>query len=158
LPLQEIIFGVLLVLVLLGMGAYYGYRQVQSLRTLGPDSDMPVADRSHFRRQALRRLVCSVLMFVFAGFLVGWFFLSRELAAVPPPDPDRPTEHPLVRTITFYWIAALFVLFGLLALAVFDLIATARHGFRSSRLLENERRAELEAEVARIRRERAERN
>lgn len=97
-------------------------------------------------------------MLIFAGFLVGWFFLLRELAAVAPPDPVEETEHPLVRTITYYWIAALFVLFGLVCLAAADFLATARHGMRSVRLLEQQRRAELEEELSRYRRRRAELN
>jgi hypothetical protein len=159
LSFAELAFGIVLVAVLVGLGLFFGRKQIQTLTNLGLQAELSSQDRVYLRRQTQRRLVCSILMLIFAGFLIGWFFLYRELEQVPKPaEGEAAIEHPLVRTITYYWIAALFVLFALLALASIDLIATARHGFRSVRRLENQRRAELEEEIARYRRQRTEMN
>ncbi|MFO0968334.1 MAG: hypothetical protein U0793_22495 [Gemmataceae bacterium] len=109
---------------------------------------MDPAERSYLTRCAAR-IVCSILMIIFAGFLIGWFFLKAELDSVLPLEADQTLEHPLVKTVTYYWIAALLVIFGLLALAAIDLVATARHGFRSVRRLATQRQAEIEEDLAR---------
>ena len=154
----EFLFALVLVVVLLTLGLYYGWRQIQASRRLRQQPGMDPSERLYLTRRAQRRIVCSILMLIFAGFLIGWFFLEPELESVTPPAPDQNAEHPLVKTVTYYWIAALFVLFGLLALAAIDLVATARHGFRSVRRLATQRQAEIEEDLARLRRQRAELN
>lgn len=76
------------------------------------------------------------------------------LGEIKPAGPeDKAGDHPEVRVLTYYWIAFLLVLFGILALAAFDLVATARFGFRHHKMLEIQRRAMLQAEAARLRAE-----
>lgn len=148
----------LLIAVLLGLGLFFGWRQIWTWRTLEERAGSNPSEAAFLWRQVIRRLLCSLLMILFAVFLVGWIFLAQQLADLGPLDPDEVREHPMVRTITLYWIGGLVLLFGLLSLACFDLIATARHGFRSARRLESQRRAELEEELREYRRRRAEMN
>ena len=154
----EFIFAIVLIVVLLTLGFGYGWNQVKLARSLRRQTGMDPAERSYLTRRAQRRIVCSILMIIFAGFLIGWFFLKAELDSVLPLEADQTLEHPLVKTVTYYWIAALLVIFGLLALAAIDLVATARHGFRSVRRLATQRQAEIEEDLARLRRQRAELN
>lgn len=154
----ELVSTIALVIALLGLGLFFGSRQVQTWRRLKSDPGMAPMERAYLYKQAQRRFICSVLMIVFAAFLVGSIFIYQDLQAVQVADAEEKVEHPLVRTFTYYWMGGLFVLFALLSLAVFDLVATARHGFRSARQLDQQRRAEIEADLARLRREWAERN
>ncbi len=145
--------------LLLAVAGYYAWRQVGMMQRLRFDSALSPADRGHFGRQVRRRLTGCVLMVVFAGFLVGWYFVGPDLRPVGPVggeigEEDRAT----IRLFTFYWAAALLVLLALLILAALDLWATARYGFRQHRELEQDRQAMLEAEADRLRRRRQEMN
>jgi len=156
----EIIFGSLLIVALLGLAGYAGWRQKKTLEKLRRQ-DLSREDRLYVHKQVQRRLLCCVLMAVLGGMLVGWFFLENqfrtEAAAVEKVD-EKPADDAerrnTVQFITFYWIAFLLLLLVVLFLAAFDLVATARFGFRHQRQLEAERRAMLESEALRIRRER----
>lgn len=158
----EVILGGILAVVLVGLAGYFTRMQLKTLAGLRDPTALGVEDRLYLRKQVNRRLVCCFLMVVFAGMLVGWFFLEEHLGR--PPNQDeldrralaRPTElfehkgnAQTLRAITVYWAAALMVLFAMLLLAAMDLMATARFGLRHHRQLEAERKAVLEDEVAR---------
>jgi heme A synthase len=155
----EVFFGVIIILVLLGVAGFFGWQQIQNLQLLRNKRDLPPDERIFLRRQIRRRLVCSVLMFLFAGLLAGWLVIDSNLPDLRPANPDeKPGENPWIVMTALYITCILFVLFAILALAGIDLIATARFGFRSQRLLEIERRAVLEAEAARLRKKHHEQN
>src|SRR5262245_61145 len=112
-------------------------------------------ERGYLMRQTRRRLVCPVLMLVFAGLLIGWFVIENnlpDLKLVAEQEPGK--THPLAELLAFYWIIALLVLFGILALAGLDFFATARYAMYQRKLLELERRTAMEIEVARLRKQR----
>ncbi|MBI3410203.1 MAG: hypothetical protein HY040_17825 [Planctomycetes bacterium] len=156
---MELFFGIVIVLVLLGVAGYFGWLQIQNSQNLRRNRDMPAEERQFIRRQVRRRLICCVLMVIFAGCLAGWFFIEARLPERLANNPEeKPGDNPWVEMIVYYWTFALLVLFAILALAGLDAIATARYGLRSHRALENERRAVLEAEAARLRQQRHERN
>jgi hypothetical protein len=150
--ISELLFGILLVLALVGLAGYFAYRQFQTRRAVAQDRDMAPEERGFLIRQTRRRLICSVLMFLFAGLLVGWFFIEpnvRDLKLTIDHEPG--TTPPLVELVAYYWITALLLLFGILALAGMDFFATARFGLHQKKLLEVERRTALEIEVTRLR-------
>jgi hypothetical protein len=149
----ELFFGILLVAALLLLAGYFAWRQFQTRRALVHDRTMPAEERGYLLRQSRRRLICSMLMFLFAGFLIGWYFIEINLPELKPAAADEKPP-PLVELLAYYWIAALLVLFGILALAGVDFFATARYGLQQKKLLEIERRAALEIEAARLRNER----
>src|SRR5262249_23751045 len=106
-------------------------------------------------RQTRRRLICSVFMLLFAGLLIGWFFIEphvRDLKAAEERAPGNTNQ--LVEMVAYYWIIALLLLFAILALAGLDFFATARFGLSQKKLLEIERRMALELDAARLRKER----
>jgi hypothetical protein len=157
---KEIIFGGILAAVLLGLAGYFAWRQKNTLGKLR-EQDLDPEDRLYIYRQVQRRLLCSVLMVVLAGMLVGWFFLESQVRSevagvqkVDEPGPPDAERRNTIRVFTFYWIAFLLVLLVILFLAAGDLLATARFGLRQQRRLEAERRTVLESETARLRRER----
>jgi hypothetical protein len=153
-------FSLVLVVLLLILAGYFGWRQIQTLRGLRRPSDESAEDRKYLRRQAIRRLVCCGLMLLLAGLLVGTLFLepgyqemTRDLERDGPEAASQ--EHKaFARFFTSYWIAILFVLFALIALAGFDFWAIARYGMRHRRQLKADHRALLHEEIARYRRQR----
>src|SRR5262245_66488974 len=84
---MEIILGSLLAAVLVCLACYYAWRQLGTLKMIRDPSWSP-EDRLFARKQVRRRLWCSVLMFLFAVMLVGWFFLDSGR----PPEPANEGE------------------------------------------------------------------
>jgi hypothetical protein len=154
----ELSFTLVLIVVLLGLAGYFGWRQIQALRGLRGQPDLPREDRRYVRRQGVRRLVCCVLMVVLAGMLVGWFFLhphyrevSLQLDQRAKGEDITPEQRTFLRLFAIYWIAALFMLFMIFVLAAVDFWAITRFGLRHHRRLQADHRAELEEQVARLR-------
>ena len=63
----QIIFGAALIAALLFLALYYGWRQVVALRRLRLRPELPDEERRYQRRQAVGRLVNSVLLLVLAA-------------------------------------------------------------------------------------------
>jgi hypothetical protein len=154
----EFSFTLSLIVVLLALAGYFGWRQIQALRALRTQPELAREDRRFARRQALRRLVCCVLMVIVAGMLVGWFALhpqyrevSRQLEERGPNAERTPEQKAFLQFFAAYWIVALFLLFLIIFLAAVDFWAIARFGLRHHRQLQADHRAEIEEEVARLR-------
>ncbi len=159
--LSEIFFGSLLALALLGLAGYFCWQQQNNQNLLRSQLDLSPEDRQYLKGQVRRRLWCSVLMVILAGQLVGWIFMDdklRQLQEVPlagqEVEPAQQAEaREAIRLFVFYWIGALLVLLGVLTLAALDFMATARFGLAKQRELSEARRAMLEMEASRLRRE-----
>jgi hypothetical protein len=156
----EILFAAVLIVVLLGLAGYYAWRQVQTLRGLRGQENLPPEDQRYVRNQAWRRLACSGLMVVFAGLLAGWFFLGPIVQSMIDQAENTnggpalgAEEKPLARFVTAYWISALLVLLGMVLLALWDMLAIRRFGARQFRKLQADRRAMIERQAARLRHE-----
>jgi flagellar basal body-associated protein FliL len=162
--IPQILFTVLLIVVLLALAGYYGWRQGQLLRRLRTADDLSAEDRRYFHRQAWRRLAGSVLMVVLAGLLFGSFFLegrSQELADRTQAAHERHEEPDLSADDLFFrnlwvmhWIILLIGVMAILGLAAYDFWATRRYGLRHYRQLQADRRAMIAHEIATLRRER----
>jgi hypothetical protein len=157
---SELAFFILLTVLLVGLAGYFAWKQVQTLRALRTQPQPSAEDRGYLRRQAVRRLVCCALMLVLAGLLVGYLMIDphyramiRDLEANPPADGGVPPgDRDFARFFAAYWVAFLFVLFVLIALAMVDFWAIARFGMRHRRQLQADHRALLHEEIARLRR------
>jgi hypothetical protein len=164
----QIIFGVCLIVILLAFAAYSGWKQWHVLQTTNADSTLSPEDQKFFRKQAGRRLILAVLMVALAGVLFGSFFIedrAQALATKSQEARDRGEElvlSPEDRQFRdFYatvWIGALILVFLLIMLAGVDYIAIRRYGRRHYQLIQTQRRAMIEDELRRYRRERSERN
>ena len=163
----QIIFGAVLIAALLFLALYYGWRQVVVLRRLRYNPDVPCGDeRRYERRQAVGRLVNSVLLLVLAALLAGVMSyleaptrqLADERGAViangqEPPE-LTPEQRRLVRVWGWWWVVFLLVLLAVLVLAALDLWAIRRYGLRQYRKLQADRRAMIERQAARLRQDR----
>ncbi len=159
--ITQTIFGVSLVVMLLFLGGYYAWRQVRNLRALKVLELAAPDDRRDARRQAWRRLINSGFMLLFAGLLVGSFFLesrAQELAEFanaaraqgeePVFDEEQRAFGQLYRG---YWLVSMLVFFAIVVLAAVDVWAIRRTGNRLRRQLQEERRAMIEEQLARLR-------
>lgn len=156
---SEIIFGSLLVAVLVGLGVYFGRRQLLELRRLR-DESLPDEEMRYERRKAWRRLVSSSLMLVLAALLVVVVVAGipaekvgeelREAAAAGLTDEQKATA----RVFGWSLIVFLLVLLVVLALAGIDLWETRRFGLRQFRKLQADRRAMIQRQTNRLRQER----
>jgi hypothetical protein len=156
----ETTVGILLACVLVFVAVFFGMRQRRTLALVRFDDEMSDTDRGYLTRQVRRRLICSALLLVFAGLLVGWLFMrERVVGFVPEPgEPITEEAKDQLRFVIYYWIGALFVLMAILVLASWDFVATARYGFARQKQLEQERRAMMEMEAAKLRHRRQELN
>ena len=160
----ELVFGGVLVIVLLILAGYYGWRQVRTLRSLKAPDERSEEERRFLRGQAWRRLVGSGLMVIFAGLLVGSVAFNASLRRLSDRDGEArrnneertldPEEWEFAHTYAVYWIVCLLVLLAILATATLDLLAIRRFGRRQISQIQSDRRAMIEREVARMRRDR----
>jgi hypothetical protein len=158
--IHQIIFGALLIFILLGVSCYFAWRQGRVLTSVQTE-DMPGEDRAYLRRQAWLRLAGSGLMIVLAILLAASFFLedaanelvhqgqmNREQGTLVPLDPEQQRFFDVYRV---YWGFVLLVLLGIIGLAAADFFAIRRYGLRQYRQIQQERKAMIENELARIR-------
>jgi hypothetical protein len=164
---DQIIFGTVLIVLLLGVAGFFAWRQGQTLRDLRTREDLSPEDRRYTRNQAWRRLFCSFLMVVFAVLFAGSFFLEepaqvladqREAARDRGDDlPFNPEQARFAEFYRNYWIIMLLVLLAIIILAALDFFAIQRYGRRHYRQIQAERRAliqDFNNELARMRSQR----
>lgn len=161
----QIIFGAILVLVLLSVAILYGVRQVIALRRLRQPEEMPLEERTHQHSQARRRLVTSLLMLVLGVMLASALIflenpahqlaqLREALETQGEAPPLTPEQKVFARGYLIFWILFLIVLMAVVFLAALDFWATRRYGLSQHRKIIADRRAMIEREVSRLRRER----
>jgi hypothetical protein len=153
----ELTCGALLVVVLLGLAGYFAWQEVQELKRLRLPGGPPPDEARHLYRRAWRRLFCSTLLVIFAGLLIGTYFLEMPLqqliAQRQAGDREFSSEQQeFVTLYRIYWIVALLVLLGIIVTAGIDLIVLRRFSLREHRKIQADRRAMIEEEVAIIRR------
>ena len=158
---QATTVGSLIAVVMLAVAAYFTWRQRTTLQTLRVDSKISPAQRRFLFKQCWRRLFGSFVLAVLAVMLIGSLFLDYEPHRQPLndlPQAEQEAAKQAFRFIILYWMAVLLLVMTVLALAVFDLWATARHGVQQQKQLFLEHQELLEAELEEHRQRRSEMN
>ena len=160
----ELVFGILIVVVTAALGAYYAWRQWQMLRRLRGDPALADDERQFLRNQAWRRLAGAVLMLLFAGLFVGVFFLEdpasrlqqtgENLVANNERREFNESERHFMHFYGGYVIVLLLLVLGFITIAGYEIFAIRRYSVRQMRRIQDERRAMIASETARMRRER----
>lgn len=160
----EIIFAAVIVLLLLGLAGYFGWRQWLMLRDLRRQTDLALEDRLYYFRQAWRRLACCALMILLASMLAGWYLSGMEQRAREMEERTRiateldaegqDAERRSKDMFRLYWIVLLVVLLFVLVLAALDVLAIRRFGLRHYRQIRSDRREMLEKEASILRSQR----
>lgn len=155
----ETIFGALLVAILVSMAAFFTWRQWSILRTLPRADHLSFEDRHYTRRQAWRRIACSLLMLVLAALLTTWLFSYGgpvgDLMAQGKSDNelDPGQKRLLSQSLTLVNLM-LVVLLAIIILAGWDLLAIRHYGKRHIRQIQADRRDMIKDQIARVRSQR----
>ena len=147
--------------IMLATATYFIWRQRVTLRTMESDSRIALDQRRYLLKQCQRRLFGSVVLVLLAFMMFGSLFLDYQPADRPlkeMPLEEQEAAKQSVRFLSVYWMTFLLALMAVMALAVFDLWATVRHGVRLRKQLLQEHQEMLEAELEEHRHRRAEMN
>ena len=153
----ELIFAGLLVVLLLGLGGYFGWRQLRMLGVLKKDNPYSPAERLYLRRQVRRRLIGSGLLIAFAVLLVGFYFLgigSPESNGAEKGDRPNAEQARRLWLFTSYWVVALLLFLAIICVALIDLLATRRFTLRQLQQLHDQQEALFQEQAARLRSQR----
>jgi ABC-type nickel/cobalt efflux system permease component RcnA len=157
---NELIFAIMMVVLLLGLGGYMGWRQWRTLRRL-PHLDIPGDDRKYQQTLAWRRLISAGLLIILAGLMVSSYWLGQERRAhemsqqrQAEDTPPSAEQKQFLTQYSTFWIVFGLVLLGLVGLAFMDIWTIHRFARRSLRQIQADRRAMIEHEVAEYRRQR----
>jgi uncharacterized membrane protein YhaH (DUF805 family) len=162
---SQIIFGVVLVFVLLFVAILYIARQILALRRLRASEEMSLEEHTYLHGRARRRLFTSMLLFVLGIMLAGALIylenpaqqLADEQTAKEQQGdktPLAPEQKHFAQLYGYFWILFLLILMLVVFLAAIDYLATRRFALRQHRKIIDDRRAMIEREIARLRRER----
>jgi len=149
----------LIVVTLLSLAGYFGWRQYQALRDLPSEESMSDEDRRYFRRQAWRRLVGCALMVILAGLLSAWYLLGPNEQALilieqAQKQPATPEQQRILGQGLLYLSAAFLVLLALVLVAGLDFLAIRSYGLRHYRRIQSDRRDMIQRQLIRLRGER----
>jgi uncharacterized membrane protein YjgN (DUF898 family) len=142
--------GSFIAVVMIAAAVCFTWRQGLTLQILRLDSKIPHGQRTYLFKQCWRRLFGSFVLAVLAVMLFGSLFLDYEphrKAMDELPQAEQEAAKQAFQFITLYWMALLLLVMTVLALAVFDLWATARHGVQQQKQLFQEHQEMLEAEL-----------
>ncbi|HLJ95632.1 MAG TPA: hypothetical protein VKU02_20820 [Gemmataceae bacterium] len=156
---SEVVSGALLVVMLLGLAAFFVWRQWQSWRSLACADHLSFEDRRYSRTQVWRRLACSLLMLVLAGLLAIWLFwygepVSKLMAQGGAESELEPDQKLLLGQSLTIVNLMLLVLLAIILLAGWDMLAIRHYGRRHMRQIQADRRAMIEDQIARVRSQR----
>jgi hypothetical protein len=150
--------GALLVAVLLSLSTFYAWRQLQMLRRLNAGTDLSPEEALWRRRQAWRRLIGCALMFVMAVLVaVAHLFLeipTQQIADQGGAAAATEEQRWMLKLWGGVWEAVLVLLMALLAVAGVDLWSTRRFTVRQMRRIQEDRRAAIQEEIIRHKRDR----
>lgn len=154
--IEQLIFGSLLVLILLGSAGIFAWRQGVALRALHQrKAEISEQEAQFQRRQITRRLICSGLMGLLAILLgAAMIFLEGPTQRIVDTGITNAGERELFKAYGYYWIAFLLILFGLLVMAGADFWANRQHGLKQYRKLQADRKAMIKEQIAEMRQKR----
>jgi hypothetical protein len=169
---EEAALGGLLVVGLLSLAVFYGWRQLWYFRQSEWERATESEEGMYRWKQARRRLLGSGLMLVLAGQLAWALLFLQERAHLQAERADAraearergeaaeatPAERSFARFYGGYWVIFLLILLGVVGLALVDLWATRRFAVSAHRQLRAERREMIDRQIARLRQEKQERN
>jgi hypothetical protein len=157
----EITLSVAFAILTVAVAVFFIYRQQATLRSVRADTTAPPEERRFLIRQSVRRTFSCGMLILLAVMVFGSVFLDYDPLSKPAselPLVEQAAAKDSVRFLSIYVMTLLLVLMAVMALAILDLLATARHGVWQKKRLLQEHQDALEAELAEIRHRQAEMN
>jgi hypothetical protein len=158
----QVVVTVALIVLLGGVGVFFVYRQLKTMRRLRSEDHGD--EEGYFHSQTKRRLFSAILLVLMALMLIGSLILegpahdleNRIDAAGEGADEVRNEDgnRLFAKFYAGYWIVFLLTLMTVLVLAFWDLLAIRGYATRQFAKLRAARREMIEQEVARYRSER----
>jgi len=158
---------VLIVSVLIIISLVYLWRQVQTLRWLRTQSQLPPEDRRYYLYRSIRRIGGCLLLLALAAMLIGLHslnILDRLDQLVAQGEQAREAgiqlneeQKEFVRFCYNYVATMALIIFVLLGVALVDTMATRRYGMRQRKKLREDRQAMLARQLPLLRQEREDR-
>ncbi|MBN9120988.1 MAG: hypothetical protein J0I06_17865 [Planctomycetes bacterium] len=156
------VVGLILATGLILAGALTALRQRRALRALVGERFLADEDRRYRRGQALRRVATSGLLVVIGGMIAGYYLSGmdarmdaipdRNKIGAPPqegePDPRAEDDKQFTKTVGFYWIGVMGLVFVAVCLAVFDFWATRKYWMARYRELKADYDTKLQRDLA----------
>jgi flagellar biosynthesis protein FlhB len=153
--------GIAIAIIMIVAAAYFTWQQITTLQMVGSSPKIPIDQRRYLYKQCWRRMFGSLVLALLAVMIIGSLFLNYEPLQKPIdelPQAEQEAAKQAFRFISMYWIALLMFVMAALALAVFDLWATARHGMQQQKQLFLEHQEILAAELEELRHRQSEMN
>jgi uncharacterized iron-regulated membrane protein len=162
---MEHVSTLLISLFLLAVAIFFAWRQWRTMRWLKTQT-LSAEDVRYYRRRSIRRLLGCAVMIVLAGLIGGLYFLDtineldRLIAKGQQAQQDGAAaklteEEAAFLRFWFPYVGAIVCLLLVLMIgAVMDMWATRKYSFRHRKALRESSRAQLEAELAELRRQR----
>jgi H+/Cl- antiporter ClcA len=158
----------LLVVLTLGIAAFFAWQQFRSLAWLKANPELSDEDQRYFRKQAIRRLIGCGLLVAVSGMIAAYYvsglddWTTRVGEQVAEKGADVVKNDPEVQRMkdVFRWyaITVLLLLLALVIVAALDYWAIRGYGLRHMKQISSDRKAMLERELAELRKSRGYRN
>jgi hypothetical protein len=153
-----VVFGLILAAVLVLAGVLTALRQRRALRALAEEPFVPPEDLAFRRKTARRRTVTSGLLLLI-GALIAAYYLSgmdarmdaiaeRPKGADGAPVPPTEEEKEFAKTVGFYWIGVMALVFAVMCAAVVDFYATRKYWMARYKEMKTDHDTKLQRDLA----------
>jgi len=153
-----VVFGLILATALVLAGAFAALRQRRALRALADEPFVPPEDLAFRRKMARRRTVTSGVL-ALIGALIAAYYLSgmdarmdaiaeRPKGADGAPVPPTEEEKEFAKTVGFYWIGVMALVFVVMCAAVVDFYATRKYWMARYREAKADHDTKLQRDLA----------
>lgn len=152
------VVGLILAAVLVLAGVLTALRQRRVLRALAEEPFVPPEDLAFRRKMARRRTVTSGLLLLIGALIAGYYLSGMDArmdaiaerprgaggAAVPPTDEEKE----FAKTVGFYWIGVMALVFVVMCAAVVDFYATRTYWLLRYREMKADHDTKLQRDLA----------
>jgi hypothetical protein len=153
-----VVFGLILAAALVLAGVLTALRQRRALRALADESFVPPEDVAFRRKMANRRTVTSGLLVLIGALIAGYYLSGMDarmdaIAERPKGDDGQPVpptedEKAFAKTVGFYWIGVMALVFGVMCAAVVDFYATRKYWMARYKEMKSDHDTKLQRDLA----------
>lgn len=152
------VFGLLMAAGLVLAGVLTALRQRHALRALADEPFVPAEDVAFRRKMARRRTVTSGLLVLIGVFIAAYYLSGMDArmdaiaerpkgedgATVPPTEEDKQ----FAKSVGFYWIGVMALVFVVMCAAVVDFYATRKYWMARYREMKTDHDTKLQRDLA----------
>jgi hypothetical protein len=153
------LFAWLLVVLTLGIAAYFGRQLLKTSAWLNSNPELSPEDERYFRRQVVRRWIGCILLAAIGLMIAGYYLSGLDDWATKIEGPiEKPEDQRMKNIFLWYWMVVLLLLLLLMIVAAMDYWAIRGYGARHMKRIKEDRRAMIEHELGELRKAKGNRN